>query len=83
MMQARLERRGGKRAFRLLEHERFRAAYDFLCLRSQVGEASEELCAWWTEFQGVDEHQQRMMVLDLPAGSKKRKRPQKRRRTTG
>lgn len=83
MLQARLERRGGKRAFRLLEHERFRAAYDFLCLRSQVGEASEELCAWWTEFQGVDEHQQRMMVLDLPAGSKKRKRPQKRRRTRG
>ena len=50
ILQARLERRGGRRAFRLLDHERFRAAYDFLCLRTQVGEAPAELCDWWTRF---------------------------------
>lgn len=52
-LQRRLERAtGGKRPFRLREHDRFRAAYDFLCLRAQSGETElESLCQWWTKFQ--------------------------------
>lgn len=42
----------GKRAHRLKEHPRFRAAYDFLCLRAQAGEQElADLCEWWTAFQ--------------------------------
>ena len=41
----------GKRPERLLGHPRFRAAYDFLCLRAESGEADKELAGWWTEFQ--------------------------------
>lgn len=52
-LQGRLKRSTtGKRSFRLREHDRFRAAYDFLCLRAQSGETElESLCQWWTEFQ--------------------------------
>ena len=37
-LQLRLPRRAGSQAFRLLENKRFRAGYDFLLLREDVGE---------------------------------------------
>ncbi|MET0498171.1 MAG: polynucleotide adenylyltransferase PcnB [Steroidobacteraceae bacterium] len=61
-LQPRFERSDGKRALRLLDHPRFRAAYDLLLLRAAAGEVSQELAAWWTEIQNVpaEERQQRM-----------------------
>lgn len=53
-LQPRFEQRNGKRALRLLEQPRFRAAYDFLVLRAEVGDADAELAQWWTEFQTLD-----------------------------
>lgn len=50
-LQARLKNRSSKRAYRLLSHQRFRAAYDFLLLRAQAGEAVKDLADWWTDFQ--------------------------------
>jgi poly(A) polymerase len=77
-MQPRLERRAGKRAFLLLEHPRFRAAYDFMLLRVEDGEADAELATWWTRFQEVDDSERRAMVSQLGAagtvGRKKRRR---------
>jgi poly(A) polymerase len=49
--QPRLERRQGRRAAELVDHRRFRAAYDFLLLREQAGEETGDLGSWWTEFQ--------------------------------
>jgi poly(A) polymerase len=49
--QLRLLRRQGRRAAELVDHRRFRAAYDFLLLREQAGEDTGELGKWWTEFQ--------------------------------
>lgn len=50
-MQPRLERRQGKRPQQLCGHPRFRAAYDFLLLRAQSGEADPALADWWTRLQ--------------------------------
>jgi poly(A) polymerase len=50
-LQPRFARREGKRAERLAAHPRFRAAYDFLLLRSHAGEPVEDLARWWTEYQ--------------------------------
>lgn len=52
-LQRRLARTKGKRAMRVMEHPRFRAAYDFLLLRAQVGEVPESLAAFWTEAQDL------------------------------
>lgn len=52
-LQPRFERREGRRALRLLEHPRFRAAYDFLLLRAAAGEVDAELAQWWTDIQEV------------------------------
>jgi poly(A) polymerase len=49
--QLRLERRKGRKAAELVDHRRFRAAYDFLLLREQAGEETDGLGAWWTDFQ--------------------------------
>ncbi|PKM43426.1 MAG: polynucleotide adenylyltransferase PcnB [Gammaproteobacteria bacterium HGW-Gammaproteobacteria-1] len=54
-MQERLTATGGRRPFRLLEHPRFRAAYDFLLLRAESGEDVAELAGWWTRFIEADE----------------------------
>ncbi|MEE8320951.1 MAG: polynucleotide adenylyltransferase PcnB [Gammaproteobacteria bacterium] len=51
VLQSRLKNRTSKRAHRLLVHQRFRAAYDFLVLRAQAGEAIQDLADWWTDFQ--------------------------------
>ena len=53
-MQPRFERRTGQMPYKLQEHLRFRAAYDFLLLRCQSGEAPEQLGNWWTEFSEGD-----------------------------
>src|SRR5690349_9007309 len=47
-LQPRFEQRSGGRPARLLEHPRFRAAYEFLILRAQSGEAPQALVDWWT-----------------------------------
>ena len=49
--QLRLQRRTGRKAAELVDHRRFRAAYDFLLLREQAGEDTDDLGSWWTEFQ--------------------------------
>jgi poly(A) polymerase len=53
-MQPRFERRSGKSPYRLIEHPRMRAGYDFLMLRCASGELEQELCEWWTEFIDAD-----------------------------
>ena len=50
-LQARLKHHTGKRATSAFEHPKFRAAYDFLCLRAKAGEDVAADCQFWTEFQ--------------------------------
>ncbi len=52
-LQPRLEHPRGRRALRVLEHPRFRAAYDLLLLRSEFGLASPDMAKWWTRIQEV------------------------------
>lgn len=54
--QHRLTKTKGKRPAQVMEHPRFRAAYDFLLLRAEVeGGELEQLADWWTEYQESDE----------------------------
>jgi poly(A) polymerase len=79
-LQRRFDNRRGVRAERFLEHKRFRAAYDFLVLRSQCGEVDPELARWWTEVQEGDAARRRE-AFGLEAGkrsSKRRRRPRRR-----
>lgn len=81
--QARLKRRNGKRAARLVEMPRFRAAYDFLLLRIESGEDEfKALGDWWTEFQESDEERRGNMASEAPSvGGRNRRRRRRRRKT--
>jgi poly(A) polymerase len=46
-LQSRFEMRRGNAPQRFMAHPRFRAAYDFLLLRAQSGDAPQELADWW------------------------------------
>ncbi len=77
-LQPRFHNTKGKRPARLLAHPRFRAAYDFLLLRAEAGEADPELATWWTRYQ-------ESQGLDPTGGNKpaagrrrRRRRPRKR-----
>lgn len=75
-MQPRFPQRSGKRPYRLLEHPRFRAAYDFLRLRCESGETDAELGEWWERFQHAGEaERERLLVADsAPHGRRRRRR---------
>jgi poly(A) polymerase len=74
-LQPRLERRGGRRSMRLIGHPRFRAAYDFMLLRAEVGEVDPEVAAWWRDFQsGSEDERQSMSEQTAPATRRRRRR---------
>ncbi|OAN16630.1 poly(A) polymerase [Photobacterium jeanii] len=85
--QLRLSRRNGKRAFKAMEHPKFRASYDFLEMRSHFEDDDlRDLAQWWKEFQQVDNQKRNKMVQQLNDGSgggnrrPRRRRPHQRRR---
>ena len=78
LLQYRFSKRQGNRAFHLLEHPRFRAAYDFLAIRALAGDESMELAQWWTTFRAVSPEERQTMINELnPAPAKKRRRRKK------
>ncbi len=79
LLQFRFPKRLGHRAFNILEHPRFRAAYDFLALRALAADESIELAQWWTKFQEASPSDQLEMVEALtketPHIPKRRRKP--------
>jgi poly(A) polymerase len=73
-LQPRFEQRSGRRPFALVVHEKFRAGYDFLVLRSASGEASAELAQWWEKFQRASESERQSMLHAPQPGEHKRRR---------
>lgn len=80
VLQTRLEQRFGKRAFRALDHPKFRAGYDFLLLRAESGEEVSELAQWWTDFQVADEAERLKLIASVSTTVKKPKRRRRRKR---
>ena len=65
LLQFRFHKRTGTRAYQLLGHPRFRAAYDFLALRALANDGRLDLAEWWTVFQDAPEEQQVTMIKAL------------------
>lgn len=63
MMQTRFERRSGSGVFSLIEQPRYRAGFDFLRLRADVGEIDPALADWWEDFAlGSDDDRQALLA---------------------
>lgn len=70
-LQPQFDNTRGARPHRLLAQPRFRAAYDFLVLRAQTGEAEQESVDWWTTFQHADETTRTEMSMAQQQRTKK------------
>jgi poly(A) polymerase len=55
VMQPRFEKRVGSGPFGMVDQLRFRAGFDFLRLRADVGEVEEALAEWWQDFQSASD----------------------------
>ena len=75
-LQPRFEQRAGQRPFRLLDHPRFRAGWDFLDLRCKSGELEGELAGladWWDRFAGATADEREAMLKGDEAPNKRRR----------
>ncbi|TFH91057.1 polynucleotide adenylyltransferase PcnB [Vibrio ouci] len=69
-LQLRMPRRNGKRAFRLMELNKFRAGFDFLEMRGEIEQGEvKELAKWWETFQNAGRNMRQAMAADLDATS--------------
>ena len=90
ILQDKLSRREGKRAFKTLEHPKFRAGYDFLLLRAEIESSNtkdneqpsslQELAKWWGDFQHSNAETQQVMVKSIVQGRNGARRTTRKRR---
>jgi poly(A) polymerase len=72
-MQPRFERRTANAAASLVAQPRFRAGYDFLRLRADVGEVAVELADWWEDYHLGDDDEREALVQSIrPAQARRR-----------
>ena len=62
VMQPRFDKRVGSSPFGMVMQQRFRAGFDFLRLRADVGEVSEALAQWWQLFQVAHDDEREALV---------------------
>jgi poly(A) polymerase len=67
LMQPRFERRTVSSANSLINQLRFRAGYDFLRLRADVGEVAVELADWWEDFHLGSDEEREALLRDVRA----------------
>lgn len=86
-MQWRFERRQRRRVIALLQHPRFRAAFDFLALRREESPQMAELVAWWEAAQQAGDRELADLLAAVAGGGdgggKRRKRRRRRQRRVG
>jgi poly(A) polymerase len=84
-LQLRFERSQGTRAFKLMEHPKFRAAYDLLLLRGEAeGGSVAKNAAWWQSFVEADEEERAAIARgNGKSAPRNRNANQRRRRRPG
>lgn len=74
VMQPRFEKRVGSSPFGMVDQARFRAAFDFMRLRADIGEVDEVLADWWQEFSMADDNLRQDLVDQVREEQQKRQR---------
>jgi len=73
----RLIKRNPRMVKACLNNRRFRAAYDFLLLRTMVHEVDEDIGHWWGEIQTVDGAEREEMISEASKTYKQDRRPKR------
>jgi poly(A) polymerase len=77
VMQPRFEKRTGSAPWGLVDQARFRAAFDFMRLRADIGEVDELLADWWQEFSVADDNLRQDLIDQVRQEQQKRTRTPK------
>ncbi|MCL2162300.1 MAG: polynucleotide adenylyltransferase PcnB [Betaproteobacteria bacterium] len=83
-LQSRFDKRTGRAPYRLIEHPKFRASWDFLLLRAQAGGIPEDLPDWWHRFAHAGQSEREELLRAASANGVKapaRKRRRSRRKS--
>jgi poly(A) polymerase len=79
LLQFRFSKRIGKKPYLIIQHPRYRAAYDFLHIRSLIKEVPLDLVKWWDKFYLSNDEKREIMIKQLsntnPSKRKKKKKP--------
>lgn len=81
LLQLRFERRTGKNPYSLIEHPKYRAGYDFMLLRSQLGHVSQELVHWWEQFVAADAPAREGMIAEQESLASRMSKKAKKKKT--
>jgi poly(A) polymerase len=73
-MQPRFEKRVGNAPYSLLDQPRFRAGFDFLRLRGQIGEIDPALGEWWERFSTAYDDERHDMIEAMRETQQKKPR---------
>ena len=76
-MQTRFDKQTGRAPLSLVEQPRFRAGFDFLRLRAQVGEIPKDLADWWETFSTAYPDERERMIEDKRLEHQNAQRPKK------
>ena len=74
-MQPRFEKRVGNAPYSLLDQPRFRAGFDFLRLRGQIGEIDPALAEWWEKFSTAYDDERHDMIEAVREAQLKKPHP--------
>ncbi|WP_281244160.1 polynucleotide adenylyltransferase PcnB [Candidatus Rickettsiella isopodorum] len=76
-LQHRLLQRRPFMLHRLMNHPRFRAAYDFLLLRAKMKEIDVEIAHWWARFLEADDDTRKQLIQAATQAPRGAKRPRR------
>jgi poly(A) polymerase len=76
VMQPRFDKRTGATPFSMVAQPRFRAGFDFMRLRADIGEVEESLASWWQEFQQADDGRREDLIAQARDELRARQRAQ-------
>ncbi|RLV60227.1 polynucleotide adenylyltransferase PcnB [Parashewanella curva] len=80
-LQLRLEKNQGTRAFKLIEHPKFRAAYDLLLMRGEVESGKvNQLAKWWRSFVDASDEERTDIARQANKANNRNRNGSKRRR---
>ena len=71
-LQPRFEKRVGNAPYALLDQPRFRASFDFMRLRAEIGEIDQELADWWETFSTAYDDKRQDMIDAIRDSQKKK-----------
>ena len=74
VMQPRFDKRVGSSPYGMVEQPRFRAAFDFMRLRADVGEVEDVLADWWQEFSMANDSARQDLIEQVRQEQQKRPR---------